>query len=192
MSDDFMNIVFVCLSLEMGGVENNLVLLTREFVQKGHQVTVISKGGPLESDIIREGGRIEKIGLYRMKAFTNGKKLAETLMKLNPDVVHLFAASCCVAMWVARTFFHPWAGRDHPVVLSSVMGLQNSPDEFIVTTQLRNLFLTFGVDMTVMTSPVIARYYRSLPVPRNRLCEQLVCGVVCPSVSAGRNIEIAA
>ncbi len=173
-----MNIVFVCLLLEMGGIEHNLVLLTREFVKKGHHVTVISRGGPLESDIIREGGRTERIDFYGLKAFTSGRRLAETLGKLNPDVVHLFAARCCVTAWVARTFFNPWNGHRQPVFLSSVMGLQNAPDEFMVTTHLRNWFLTVGVDMTILTSPEIASYYRRLPVRSSRLCKQLVCGVV--------------
>lgn len=173
-----MNIIFVCLNLELGGIENNLLLLTREFIQNGHQVTVIWEGDYLETDILREGGRIEKINFYKVNPFVSGKKLAETLRRLNPDVVHLFAASCCIAMWVTRTFYQPWEKSNKPIILSSVMGLKNSPDELILTMQLRNWLLTVGVDMTIMTSPAIARYYRWLPVVKNSLCEQLVCGVV--------------
>ncbi len=180
MKNNSMNIVFVCLNLELGGVENNLVLLTREFVQKGHQVTVVWEGDYLEKDIIREGGQIEKIDFYKRNPFVSGKDLAKTLIRLNPDVVHIFAASCCVAMWVARTFYRPWKKDNKPVLLSSVMGLKNSPDESTLTMQIRNWLLTFGVDMTIMTSPAIARYYRWLPVAKNKLCEQLVCGVVLP------------
>ncbi|MBM3820950.1 MAG: glycosyltransferase family 4 protein [Acidimicrobiia bacterium] len=175
-----MNVAFVCLNLEMGGIETNLVLLTRQFVRKGHQVTVISNGGPLERDIIREGGRAERLALYRTKAFTSGPQLAKTLRRVKPDVVHVFAASCCVAMWVARTFFRPWPGRRPPVVVSSVMGLQNSPDEPMITTFLRNWLLTLGVDLTIMTSPVIARHFRFIPISRRRLRAQPVCGVVLP------------
>jgi len=175
-----MNIVFICLNLELGGIENNLVLLTREFVRKGHNVTVIWEGNYLENDIIQEGGQIIKMDFYKRNPFSSGKELAKILMRLNPDVVHLFAASCCVTMMVARTFYLSWGKCNKPVFLSSVMGLKNSPDEGILTMQLRNWLLTFGVDMTIMTSPAIARYYRWLPVSKKNLCEKLVCGVVLP------------
>ena len=53
-----------------------------------------------------------------------------------------------------------------------MMGLQNSPDELMITTQLRNFLVTLGAQRILIISPAIGRLMRRLPISPKRLLNQ--------------------
>lgn len=164
----------------MGGVETNIVLLTKEFTLLGHNVLVVSSGGELDADVHLNGGESFRIDIPSKNLFSPVLKLKRKIQTWNPDIIHVFSAFGAFYLWLAYRFF--CALKKHPPVVSSVMGLQNSPDEPIPKTQLRNFLMALGADKILIISPEIGKYLRKLPIPKDRLIEKKVVGIRMPEL----------
>jgi glycosyltransferase involved in cell wall biosynthesis len=165
------------------------VLLTREFVGHGHQVVVAARKGVLAEAITAVGGRVValKVELRSPSAFRGDvRSLRAILRDERPDVVHFFSAKAGILLWAAM---HPAPLRPRPFVVSSVMGLQDAPDESWPLTHGRNMGLTLGADRILIIAPAIDRMMRKLPIRRSRLVWQPVVGIQTPTdseIDAGR------
>lgn len=87
-----MKVVQILPELNEGGVERGVVELNRELVLKGVDSCVISAGGKLESQIVKEGGEHIKFDVCSKNIFTffsRVRKLKEILKKIKPDIVHV-------------------------------------------------------------------------------------------------------
>lgn len=180
-----MKILLVNNSLNMGGIETNILRLSKYFLDEGHIVHVVSSGGVLVKDI-------EEIGAFHHRApikMSNFVKcafdLSNILKTVNPDVIHLFSATSCFCLKctdIANLFFKKFHCKAYRV--SSVMGLQNSPDESPFITQFRNYLHSLAVDTMIVTSPVIKQMCESIPfINKKKIRFQLVCGVLMPELS---------
>lgn len=158
-----MKILLASKMMEMGGIERSVVAIARELKNRGNQIWVISSGGYCVRDL-------EQIGVPHVLApfdATPGSlnRSARTLRSLingeNVDLVHSFSATASAALFLARYLPGSPALKDVHVV-SSPMGLQNSPRELATTTWLRNWFLTLGAERILVISPEIRRHLRSV------------------------------
>src|SRR5205823_5738611 len=75
------------------------------------------------------------------------------------DLVHSFSATASVAINLALRLGGA-TSLDGVRLVSSPMGLQNSPRELPVTTWLRNWFLALGAEQILVISPEIRRHLR--------------------------------
>lgn len=90
------------------------------------------------------------------------------------DLIHVFSAS---AATIAKVASLVPGRRSWPPVVSSIMGLENAPDEARVITHLRNYLCTVGAARVFIISPAIGRLVRRLPVRRRRLVDRKVVGI---------------
>ena len=172
-----MNVLFATNVLDMGGIETNLLLLSRELTARGHSVTIVSSGGALVERCAGAGARHVAIPIGLSSALGAWRSIlafrAEVVRGCY-DVIHVFSASSAAvakgAALVAGT------GRWPPVV-SSVMGLANSPKESMLVTQLRNFACTLGATRILVMSPAIGAHLRRLPIRRARMVDRLAVGV---------------
>jgi glycosyltransferase involved in cell wall biosynthesis len=96
-----MKIVQLVPELYEGGVERGTVELSREFVQRGHESIVISRGGPLADQIEKQKGLHVKMDLCSKNIVTapfRVGQLRRILGKLQPDIIH---ARSRVPAWLA-------------------------------------------------------------------------------------------
>lgn len=87
-----MKVVQILPELNEGGVERGVVELNRELVLKGIDSCVISAGGKLESQIVKDGGEHIKFDVCSKNIFTVPLRvlsLRKILKELKPDIIHV-------------------------------------------------------------------------------------------------------
>jgi glycosyltransferase involved in cell wall biosynthesis len=161
-------------SLAVGGIEKNIVRLARELSLRGHEVTVASNGGALVQELVDAGGRHEDVHIGGRPDARAIGQLRAVIRDARPDVIHAFSSSAAVLLRLSRL-------NTHPAVVSSVMGLQTSPDEAGWRILLRAYTTTLGVDRVIVISPAIEEVLRRLPVPRSRFVRAPVVGLEVPN-----------
>lgn len=86
-----MHIVQILPALDEGGVERGTVELSREFVKRGVESTVISSGGRLAEALGRDGGRHIALDMKAKNPLTLPARvfaLRRVLNQVKPDLVH--------------------------------------------------------------------------------------------------------
>ena len=162
-----MRILYVVTSLEVGGIERNLIRLARELIGRGHRITVVSSGGELVRDLEAAGGEHVRAqvtwrspgGLIsaalRVRTLVSGDSV---------DIVHAMSASASVATYLARRTPRPWS------YITSPMGLEGSDREPRTITWLRNAVnhcLTHW-------SPAVLKCWRCAVATRPEGCLKLI------------------
>src|SRR5687768_6424204 len=96
-----MKILFVNNVLEVGGIETNLVRLTRELTGRGHEVIVAARTGRLEAAVRAVGGRVEllHVAARPLAMLRDVQRLRRLLDAERPDVVHVFSAASALLAW---------------------------------------------------------------------------------------------
>lgn len=87
-----MKIVQLLPNLNEGGVERGVVDLNREFIKKGIDNIVMSNGGRLVEQIIKDGGTHIQFDVSSKNIFTVFSRilqLRKILKELNPDILHV-------------------------------------------------------------------------------------------------------
>src|SRR5207253_5178108 len=87
------------------------------------------------------------------------RQIRRVILEHHIDLVHSFSATASVAINLALRS-RGGNGLDGVRLVSSPMGLQNSPRELPVTTWLRNWFLALGAEQTLVISPEIRRHLK--------------------------------
>ncbi len=174
-----MRLLFVTQSLDVGGIETSLCRLTIDLTRRGHAVTVASRVGVLSEAVRSAGGRTVALSLSLGSPL---RVLRDILclrrMVLNEaDVVHVFAAKAAVLLWMA-TRSMPRSRR--PPIVSSLMGLQASPEEPEWKKRLRASLTLVGADLAVVTSPAIGEMIAGLRRTPRQKVEASVVGVDVP------------
>lgn len=104
-------------AMEQGGVERGVVEVNRVLVAEGWENVVVSAGGRLAADIVRDGGRHVEMDVKSKNPFTffsRAAKLRDLLAKERPDVV---CAHSRVPAWLFvranRSLGLPWITFAH-------------------------------------------------------------------------------
>jgi len=157
-----MRILLAAKTMGVGGLERIVVALARELRARGHEVWVVSSGGDLVPDLRRTGAEhvlapleiTSPIGVAQA-----ARQIRRIIVEDHIDLVHSFSATASVAINLALRV-RGTNGLESVRVVSSPMGLQNSPRELPVTTWLRNWFLALGAEQILVISPEIRRHLR--------------------------------
>lgn len=166
-----MRLLYVTNTMAVGGIETNLVRLTRELRHLDHEVWVASDGGRLVEALEANGVRHITLPISIRRA---GRFLAasRTLRRLIADrnfaVVHALSAAANVAIQMPPR-------ATGPLYVSSPMGLQQSDREWRLVTAARNLAMMAGADRLFVISPEIDRHLRSLGASGDRI---VTCDIV--------------
>jgi glycosyltransferase involved in cell wall biosynthesis len=88
-----------------------------------------------------------------------------------------------VVLWLAKLLYGTRRAFQNkiPPVVSSIMGLQTSPDEWYAATQLRNYCVCLAAQRVYIISPAIGKFVRRLPLKKSRLQDLNVVGIKLPS-----------
>jgi glycosyltransferase involved in cell wall biosynthesis len=168
-----MNVLFLTNTLEVGGIEKNLVLLSHELAQRGHNVTVASRGGTLLTELCKAPVRHVPLHVaWRPRHLREDISVLRRLLRWagnnGPGVVHIFSASTAALCAMARLGSRCASGSKRPLFVTSVMGLKNDPGEHQFLTLLRAFVTNLGADRVIVTSPTIGETINALPVPRSK------------------------
>jgi len=159
-----MRILLAAKTMGVGGLERIVVGLARELQGRGHQVWVVSSGGDLVAELRRAGAEhiaapleiTSPIGVAQA-----ARQIRKLIVEHHIDLVHSFSATASVAINLAlRMGGAGLNGQDGVRLVSSPMGLQNSPRELPMTTWLRNWFLALGAEQILVISPEIRRHLK--------------------------------
>lgn len=168
-----MRILYITNSMGIGGIETNLVGLTARLRARGHEITVVSTGGPLVAHLERSGARHVRaeVDLRRPLGLAGAiVRFPSLLRRWRPDVVH--------AMSAAGNLVTVLASRRTPTLfVTSPMGLQMSEREPRVASTARNRLLAVRADRIFVISAEIRRAMEAAGVDGRRLIEQDVVGV---------------
>src|SRR5438128_814201 len=168
-----MRILLAAKTMGVGGLERIVVALARELQGRGHSVWVVSSGGDLVAELRRVGAQhvmapleiTSPIGVAHA-----ARQIRRLIVDHHIDLVHSFSATASVAINLALRVRGP-NGLDAVRLVSSPMGLQNSPRELPVTTWLRNWFLALGAEQILVISPEIRRHLRRVGAPDQTLVD---------------------
>src|SRR5216683_8052555 len=162
-----MRILLAAKTMGVGGLERIVVGLARELQNRGHTVWVVSSGGNLVDELQRAGTThiSAPFEITSPLAVAQAARLIRRLiLEHHIDLVHSFSATASLAINLAMRA-RGATGLDAVRLVSSPMGLQNSPRELPVTTWLRNWALTLGAEQILVISPEIRRHLRRVGAP---------------------------
>jgi glycosyltransferase involved in cell wall biosynthesis len=154
-----MRILLAAKTMGMGGLERIIVGLARELSTR-HEVWVVSSGGGLVPELERLGAKHVQAPLEPIGVAESARVIRRVILNKHIDLVHSFSATASVAVNLALRASGNGSGKVR--VVSSPMGLQNSPRELAVTTWLRNWFLTLGAEQILVISPEIRRHLKGV------------------------------
>src|SRR6266571_4515168 len=168
-----MRILLAAKTMGVGGLERIVVALARELQSRGHAVWVVSSGGNLV-------GELERVGTAHVSApldvtspigvAQSVRQIRRVIVEHHIDLVHSFSATASLAINLALRV-RGTNGLNDVRLVSSPMGLQNSPRELQVTTWLRNWFLALGAEQILVISPEIRRHLRRVGAPDQTLVD---------------------
>jgi glycosyltransferase involved in cell wall biosynthesis len=157
-----MRILLAAKTMGVGGLERIVVGLARELEASGHQVWVVSSGGNLVSELQQTGAQHVLAPLEissPLGVAQAARQIRRIIVQHRIDLVHSFSATASVAINLALRA-RASGPLDNVRLVSSPMGLQNSPRELPVTTWLRNWFLALGAQQILVISPEIRRHLK--------------------------------
>lgn len=174
-----MRLLFVTNSLDVGGIETSICRLTTELTQRGHSVTVASQDGVLTDSVRLAGGGTASLDLKLGSPLRVVRDVLylRRLIAREADVVHVFAAKAAILLRVAVVTTRR---SRRPPIVSSLMGLQASPEEPVWKSRLRGYMTLVGADVVVVTSPAIGELIAGLRRKPRQIIEASVVGVEVP------------
>src|SRR5690349_17467833 len=131
-----MRILLAAKTMGVGGLERIVVALARELQARGHRVWVVSSGGDLVDELARAGAQHVLAPLEitsPLGVAQAARQIRRMIVEHHIDLVHSFSATASVAINLAlRARGVGTNGLASVRVVSSPMGLQNSPRELPV------------------------------------------------------------
>jgi glycosyltransferase involved in cell wall biosynthesis len=159
-----MRILLAAKTMGVGGLERIVVALARELQSRGHTVWVVSSGGNLVEELQRVGTTHVSAPLditSPIGVAQSVRQIRRVILEQHIDLVHSFSATASLAINLALRV-RGTNGLNDVRLVSSPMGLQNSPRELQVTTWLRNWFLALGAEQILVISPEIRRHLKGV------------------------------
>jgi glycosyltransferase involved in cell wall biosynthesis len=173
-----MKILFMCKVLGMGGIEKNLVLLSRELIKLNHEVVVVASPGIIKEMLVKEGVKCVNFEFESIPGMPSAiKKMHFLINKERPDIVHSFSAVPTLVFKLSQITNFISSKIYKPIFLASIMGLQESPSESKLITYLRVYLTILGAKKVIVISPEIKRFLVNLRISTKRLVEQHIVGI---------------
>jgi len=176
-----MRVLFLTNSLDIGGIETNLILLAEEMTRRGCSVTAGTSGGQLLPQLEQAGVEHIKLAMDVMSPaalLSDARALRRELRHLDPEVIHSFSATASIVLALAMGLRRiPFRRRRPPAVLASPMGIVTRPGEPRLLTLARGWAVSLGADRVIVTSPAIHGLLKWLPIARARMITMPVQGV---------------
>jgi glycosyltransferase involved in cell wall biosynthesis len=119
--------------LQSGGVERGTLEIARALVAAGHRSVVISHGGRMVEQLLREGSEHIALPVHRKSLFTllQVRPFRQQLEEIKPDILHIRSR---VPGWVAWLAWRGMNPATRPHLVSTVHGLYSvSPYSAIMT-----------------------------------------------------------
>lgn len=157
-----MNILLLTNSLEIGGIETNLVRLSQELNKRGHTVHVAARSGALSAPVVSTGAVLHDLTLKLSSPFSTIRDVVRlrSLVRESIDVLHIFSAKAAILAWIALSLLPI---RSRPAVIASPMGIITTPGEPSWLTKARAQATVWNCDTAVLISPAIADLVSSIP-----------------------------
>lgn len=168
-----LKVLQVLPALESGGVERGTLELAKYLVEHGHESIVISAGGRLTNDLIRDGSKHIKweIGRKSLFTFMLVRRLRKLLIEQSIDILHVrsrFPAWVCYLAWKSiepnqRPKFITTVHGAYSVSWYSAVMLKGEK-VIVVSDMIKNYVLShYSVDPTK-----ICRIYRGVDTKKYR------------------------
>lgn len=158
-----LTIVQTLPALHSGGVERGTLEIARALVAAGHRSIVISSGGRLVDQLVREGSEHIQLPVHRksLLSLLQIKPFRRALESINPDIVH---ARSRVPAWIAWLALRQMDPSTRPNFVTTVHGLYSvSPYSGIMTKGDRVIAVSETVKQYILT------HYPSCPADRIHL-----------------------
>jgi len=120
-------------ALHSGGVERGTLEIARALVAAGHRSIVVSNGGRLVDQLVREGSEHITLPVHRksLASLLQIWPFRRLLRELNPDIVH---ARSRIPAWIAWLAWRGMDSKTRPRFVTTVHGLYSiSPYSAIMT-----------------------------------------------------------
>lgn len=120
-------------ALVSGGVEKGTLEIARALVAAGHRSIVISHGGPMVEQLVREGSEHIAMPVHRksLKSLFQIRPFRRLLRELQPDIVH---ARSRIPAWIAWLALRKMDPATRPRFVTTVHGMYSvSPYSAIMT-----------------------------------------------------------
>lgn len=156
-----MRILHVFTDLGTGGVQKMIIQLAADAVSRGDAVTVASAGGPSEDPLREAGGAHATVSLGGRSASTTavgGLRLASTMRRVRPDVVHAHNVRPALAARLAIMLCAP-----RTPLLTTLHGL--APRDYANAARL----LRLAGGRVIACAPAVSRQLRAAGYPQHRL-----------------------
>lgn len=165
-----MRVLFLIRSLEVGGAERQLIVLTGGLRRRGVDVKVLKfyEGGPLEAQLGAAGVPVRTVGKRGRWDVTRFiSRLVAIVREENPDVFHSYLVDANVVAALARPAM--------PRATRVVWGLRDGQrdltgyDPFIRSMRHVQLALAHVPDLVIANSQAGAEHYRRTGFPADRM-----------------------
>ena len=157
-----MRIVQLLPELNEGGVERGTVELNRELIKRGYQSIVISAGGKLVDEIIKDGGEHVTFDVCSKNPLTfplRMIKLRAILKKLNPTILHARSRVPAWLTYVANKKLHfPFVTTVHGLnSINAYSKIMTKSDQVITVSEVVRDYIIEGYGVNKDKITVIQR-----------------------------------
>ncbi|MDG2351308.1 MAG: glycosyltransferase family 4 protein [Acidimicrobiales bacterium] len=183
-----MKILLITESLNIGGIETNIKRLSKELVDRGHEVIIAARPGVLNNQINALGVRIVDLKM----SIKSPNAIIKDILKIKNclsevDIVHIFSAKGGLLNWLTSHLFYK---KTNPKTVASLMGLQtNTENEISIKTNLRAKLTLLGADTVIVTSPAIGSVINKVKNRKQKLFNSSVVGVEVYEASSKEESE---
>lgn len=150
-------------ALHSGGVERGTLEIAKALVAAGHRSIVVSHGGPMVEQLLREGSEHIVMPVHRksLASLFQIRPFRRLLRELKPDIVH---ARSRIPAWIAWLALRRMNPATRPRFVTTVHGLYSvSPYSAIMARGERVILISKAVQ------DYVATHYRFCPPERQTL-----------------------
>ena len=117
-----MKVIQFVPTLDSGGVEQGVLEMSRALTENHHESHVVSAGGRLVDQLIKDGTHHHKWDLHKKNLFTfrHVRPLRKWIISMNPDVVHVRSR---MPAWIVWQSLKGIPLNKRPTLVSTIHGL---------------------------------------------------------------------
>ena len=144
-----MKVIQFVPTLDSGGVEQGVLEMSRALTENNHESHVVSAGGRLVDQLIKDGTHHHKWNLHKKNLFTfrHVRSLRKWIISMNPDVIHVRSR---MPAWIVWQSLKGIPLNKRPNLVSTIHGLysvnfysaiMSKPQNIITVSKSANEYL---------------------------------------------------